>query len=103
MEPTDLTIKILQEIRDNTARGFSELREEMRRTNDRLEQFQIQTSERFDMVDERFVIVETALRDMAEQLVIHSRGIRTLIETREKTEDRLERLDARVTALELSE
>ncbi len=58
MEPTDLTVKILQEIR-----------EEIRGTNSRMDKLGA------DM-DARFEVIETTLRDLAGQMVILARGIK---------------------------
>ena len=104
MEPSDLTVRILQEIRDEV-RG---LRGEMTQRFDAQtasmnERFDAQTAsmnERFDAQAARFEVIETALRDFAEQLVVLARGVKTLIEKRPQTEDRLEDLERRVAQLE---
>ena len=89
VEPTDLTVRILQEIRDDV-RG---LREEQRGTRDELRAFQ-------QSVNLRFEAVETALRDMAEQLVMLARGIKTALEIRGDSDRRFNELERRMKALE---
>jgi phage shock protein A len=93
MEPSDLTVRILQEIRDEV-RG---LRGEM---NKRFDAQTASMNERFDAQTARFEVIETALRDFAEQLVVLARGVKALIEQRPRTEDRLEDLERRVAQLE---
>jgi hypothetical protein len=66
MEPTDLTIRILQEIRDEQRATRTELKAEIREVNDRLGTM----NQGFNA---RFEVVETTLRDMAEQLVMLAR------------------------------
>jgi hypothetical protein len=39
-------------------------------------------NERFEAVNARFEVVETVLRDMSEQMVMQSRGIKAAIEAR---------------------
>lgn len=100
MEPGDLTVRILQEIREDI-RGLREesrqsreegredihgLREEMRQSRD-------ETAARFE-------VIETTLRDLAEQLVMLGRGIKVAIEQRATVESRIDDLERRVGALE---
>jgi DNA topoisomerase VI subunit B len=74
MEPTDLTIQILKEIRDDAWKHAGEV-------NQRFEKM----DQRFEQQDQRFEAIETALRDMAEQLVMLARGIKTaLVENLER-------------------
>jgi hypothetical protein len=89
MEPTDLTIQILKEIRDDARKHAGEV-------NQRFEKM----DQRFEQQDQRFEAIETALRDMAEQLVMLARGIKTALESRADTDRRLESLEHRVENLE---
>lgn len=89
MEPTDLTVRILQEIRDDV-RG---LREEQRSTRDEQRSFQQSANTRFEAI-------ETALRDMAEQLVMLARGVKTALEVRGDADRRFDELERRLKALE---
>jgi hypothetical protein len=82
VEPTDLTVRILQEIRDDV-RG---LRDEQRATR--------------EAADARFETIETALRDMAQQLVILGRGIKVALERRSSTDERLDDYERRLAEVE---
>ena len=64
MEPTDITVKLLQEIRDG-----------VRQTNYRIGNMNTQFGQRFE-------VLETTLRDLAEQMVLLARGVKTAIEVR---------------------
>ena len=66
MEQDNLTIRILQEIRD-----------EVRRASDKSEQSFAKMDERFAKMDQRFEVIETTLKDLAEQMV---RGVREAID-----------------------
>jgi hypothetical protein len=57
MDPNDLTIRILQEIRDGQTAFRSDV-------NARFEQ----VDKRFEQMDKRFEVVETTLRDLAGQM-----------------------------------
>ena len=89
MEPTDLTVRILQDIREEL-RGIR-ADQEQDREEDR--QYRKQAAERFTLVD-------TSLRDMAEQLVMLARGIKSLLEARSSYGGRIEKLEERVARLE---
>ncbi|MBI4819439.1 MAG: hypothetical protein HY791_24420 [Deltaproteobacteria bacterium] len=89
METTDLTIRILQEIRD-----------EARKTNQRLESLEEKVDRRFAEGDARLHAVETTLRDLAEQMVMLARGIKVLIESKGSSGYRVDELEKRVSELE---
>ena len=82
METDNHTIRLLQEIRD-----------EVRRSSDRSEV-------RFEKMDQRFEVIETTLRDLAQQMVMLARGIKTALETRGAVDSRLESVESRLDALE---
>ena len=82
MKPTDLTVRILQDIREE----IHGLREEQR-------EFREESFARFEAI-------ESTLRDLAEQLVMLARGVKVAIEQRGKTDDRIRKLERRVTTLE---
>lgn len=63
MEPTDLTVRLLQEIRDDA-------RENAKRSDERAARLEETMLDRFEQVDSRFEVLETSLRDMAQQLVM---------------------------------
>ena len=73
VEPTDLTIKILQEIRDDNRALRSDLNAGFDRIDRRFEVI----DRRFEVMDQRFLVIETSLRDLAEQLVMLARGVTT--------------------------
>ncbi|MBI2376321.1 MAG: hypothetical protein HYV07_20165 [Deltaproteobacteria bacterium] len=96
MDSTDLTVRILQEIRD-----------EVKGTNQRLDsmeaRFEVRfqaIDSRFEVMDTRFVAIETTLRDLAEQMVMLARGVKVAIEGRNQNDSRIEDLERRVVALE---
>ena len=93
MEPTDLTVRILQEIRDE----IRDLRTDQRSLGDRLDtRMEAQAAESRTS----FEAIETAIRDMAEQLVMLARGIRTALDARGRNEDRIDDHERRLQALE---
>lgn len=72
MEPTNLTVKFLQELRDgqkSQTEELHELRNEMREGRDR--------------ADQRFGIIETSLRDLAEQMVMMTRAVKVALDSRD--------------------
>lgn len=89
MEPTDVTVSILRDIREEI-RG---LREEQRGFREELGQFREVTLARFE-------VIETTLRDLAEQLVLLARAVKVAIESRDKAEQRFEAIEARLASLE---
>lgn len=96
MEPTDLTIRILQEIRD-------EIRTQGDRTDKRFEQMDRrfeQMDKRFEQMDTRFEVLETTLRDLAEQMVMLARGVKSALEVRANVEKRLDDYEQRLADIE---
>ncbi len=89
MESTDLTIRVLQDIRDEI-RG---LRTEQRQFREEQKTFSRDVATRFE-------VVEGALKDLAEQLVMLARGVKVAVEQRPRTEERLADLESRVGELE---
>ncbi|MBL8914868.1 MAG: hypothetical protein JNM17_29455 [Archangium sp.] len=63
MEPENRTVKLLQEIRDDA-------RSSARETREQLEKFSREHREQFERMDQRFEVIETSLRDLAQQLVM---------------------------------
>ena len=51
-------------------------------------------------MDQRFEVIETTLRDLAQQMVMLARGIKTALETRSAVDSRLESVESRLDALE---
>ncbi len=89
MEPTDLTVRVLQDIREEI-RGLrgdqQEFREEQRAFS--------------ELAMARFEVIETTLRDLAEQLVMLGRGVKVAIQDRVNTSDRLDQHERRIGELE---
>lgn len=89
MEPDHLTIRLLQEIRD-----------EVRRSSDRADARFEKMDERFEKSDQRMEVIETTLRDLAEQMVMLARGVKSALEHRSGVEARLDSAERRLDALE---
>lgn len=75
MSENDLTIKILQGIRED-------LQQSNRDSNARLDALAAEQAASRAESNQRFEVIETALRDVAEQLVMLSRGVKAAIEVR---------------------
>ena len=85
---------------DVTTRILTEIRDEVRAMRADHAAFREQIDARFARVDERFEVIETALRDLAQQLVILGRGVKEAIEERGRTRERLDDHERRLGALE---
>ncbi|MDX2011179.1 MAG: hypothetical protein SFW67_13350 [Myxococcaceae bacterium] len=96
MEPTDLTIRILQEIRDEQ-RG---MREEQKGIREDLLALRTQLTEQAARSDARFEVIETTLRDLAEQMVMLARGVKAAIEVRSNLERRIDDHERRLSDVE---
>jgi septal ring factor EnvC (AmiA/AmiB activator) len=82
MEPENHTVRLLQEIRD-----------EVRHSSEKSEL-------RFEKMDQRAEVVETTLRDLAQQMVMLARGIKTALEHRSSVDNRLDDAERRLNELE---
>jgi chromosome segregation ATPase len=103
MEPENLTIRLLQEIRDEVRRSSdkTEVRfEKMDQRFEKMDQRFEKMDQRFEKVDQRFEIIETTLRDLAHQMVLLARGIKTALESRPEVDGRLTEVERRVSELE---
>jgi phage shock protein A len=89
VEPTDLTVAILKEIREDI-RG---LRDDNRALRADFQLFAEQSAARFEAI-------ETTLRDLAQQMVMLARGVKSALEHRGASESRIDDLEARVRELE---
>ncbi|MBL8922179.1 MAG: hypothetical protein JNJ54_25240 [Myxococcaceae bacterium] len=96
MTNSDLTIQILQGIRSDLQQASRDSAARFEAINDRFEAM----NERFEAMNERFEVIETSLRDMAEQFVMQSRAIKAAIEVRANVEKRLDEHEARLSRLE---
>lgn len=74
-------------------RSIGELRGELRTIGE-------QNERRWEQAEKRFEAIETALRDMSEQLVLHSRALNTLLSRRPDDEQWRESVERRLQALE---
>lgn len=89
METTDLTVRLLQELRDGQKAQTAEMRgarEEAREERAR--------------ADQRFEVIETSLRDLAEQMVMMTRAVKVALDSRVSNETRLDDHEKRLRALE---
>jgi hypothetical protein len=93
VEPADLTVKILQDIRQEIAELRRESSEQNAALRADLHSFESITVARFE-------VIETTLRDLAQQLVILGRGVKVAIDDRHGTAGRFDALEQRVTELE---
>ena len=96
MSTSNLTVSVLQEIRDEV-RG---LRADQQATRTELTALRSDFHDAARRADERVEVIETSLRDMAQQLVLLARGIKVAIEAKGTAEERLDVLEERVAALE---
>ena len=55
---------------------------------------------RFEAADARFEAIETALRDMAQQLVVLGRGIKVALEHRANIDSQVEDHERRIASIE---
>ncbi len=100
MTDSDLTIKILQGIRDDLARSNRDTNErlDVMRAENQATRAENEAARRES--SQRFEVIESALRDVAEQLVMLSRGVKVAIEVRAGVERRIEDHERRLTELE---
>lgn len=91
MEPTDLTVKLLQELRNGQREQTAEIHE-----------LRGELHTQGERNDVRFVAIETTLRDLAQQMVMVGRALKVAVEARAHTENRLEDHEKRLQALETS-
>jgi chromosome segregation ATPase len=103
MEPDNLTIRLLQEIRDEVRRSsdradarFAKMDERLAKMDERFARM----GERFERNDQRLEVIETTLRDLAEQMVLLARGVKSALEHRGSVEARLDAAERRLDALE---
>lgn len=86
---SDLTVKVLEQIR-----------EEIRGVHGEVRGLRDDHRELVGQMNARFQVVETTLRDLAEQLVMLARGVKAAIEQRAGTDKRLDDHEARLSELE---
>jgi hypothetical protein len=93
VEPENLTVRILQGIRED-------LNEKLGAVSDKLDRFHEDQQQFNRTALERFEVIETQMRDLAEQLVVLGRGIKIPIEGRSRHEGRIDDLERRHPPLE---
>ncbi len=103
MTDNDLTIKILQGIREDLQQSSRENAARFEQVDARFEQLTTTMNERFEHVNQRFEVVEGVLREMSEQMVMQSRGIKVAIEARTNIEKRVDDHERRIAELEQRE
>jgi predicted nucleic acid-binding Zn-ribbon protein len=96
VEPSDLRVRVLEDIREEI-RG---MRKDLDGHSARMEEFRRDMDGFRRESSARFEVIETALRDVAEQLVMLARGIKAALDARSKSDDRLDDLERRVSELE---
>ena len=96
MEPENLTVRLLQEIRDEVRRSSDKSEVRFEKMDQRFEKM----DQRFEKMDQRFEVIETSLRDLAQQMVMLARGIKTALEHRTNVDGRLEDAERRLADLE---
>jgi chromosome segregation ATPase len=100
MGKDDLSVRILSDIREDM-RGLrqeigglhEQVRQEIGGLRDEMRQAREEANTRFE-------VIETTLRDLAEQLVMLSRGIKVAIEARADNQTRLDDHERRINDLE---
>ena len=104
VQPGDLTLKILQEMRDELRSSNGRLDAMAREQSQRFEAMAREQSQRFEAMArehaERFEVIETALRDLAQQLVIIGRAVKVAMDDRRASTEQWHDLERRVTDLE---
>lgn len=100
MTDNDLTIKILQGIREDLQQSSRDNAARFDQVNERIEQANQRFEQRFEQVNQRFEVIEGVLREMSEQMVMQSRGIKAAIEIRANLEQRVDDHERRLAELE---
>lgn len=99
MDPADLTIRVLQEIRDEVR----EVKVEARKTNERLDQTNErldQTNQRLDRIERRQTESETRLASDLVAVTGAVNQVRDLLATRPELRDRVDDHERRIASLE---
>lgn len=103
-EPTDITVEILRQIRDEIVCTRTELRDEIASTRTELSteiaSTRAELSARIDQTNTRLTAVETTLLDLAEQQRFVVRHLGALTARDRKLEDDVDELRGRVEAIE---
>lgn len=103
MTDSELTVQLLRDIRDQlvgTNRRIDDTNKRLDDTNKSLDDGFRAVNDRIDLTNDRLAIVETTVRDCAQQLVMLGRDVKNANERHERA---IDDLDARVTRLENEE
>lgn len=100
VEPTDLTVRILQDIREDIHGVRQELRDEIRGVREEIRGLREEMNARFEAQNKRFEVIETAIRDVLDSLAMLARGVKAAIEVREVFGARIEDHERRIGELE---
>ena len=100
MEPENHTIRILQEIRDEVRRSSDKSEVRFQTMEEKMDQRFEKMDQRFEKMDQRFEVIEVTLKDLASQMVMLARGIKTALEHRGPVDSRLEDAERRLNELE---
>lgn len=100
METNDLTIRILQEMRDEQRTTNRRLEGLSSQFNQRFEELNSQFNQRFEVFSQRFEVLETVLRDLAQQMVMLARGVKVAIDARAESTEKIEDHERRIAELE---
>ncbi len=99
-DPTDLTLLVLREIRDELRTTRDELKSELASTRETLRVEIHGVADRVDVTNERVSTVETTLRDLAEQQRFVVRHLSALTSRDRTLETEVDVLRGRVDAIE---
>ena len=99
MEPENITVRVLKEIRDEV-RGVREEVAGVREEQVRMREEQVRMREELTNVGARITVVEGAVVDIADQLRFIGKSIGVSRVARRKHETRISNLERRVSALE---
>jgi chromosome segregation ATPase len=100
VQPTDLTIQILREIRDEQRATRIELKSEIGSVRGELGSVRSELAAMNSNFSQRFEVIETTLRDLAEQMVMMGRGLKTALASRTAFERRIEDHERRLVQIE---
>lgn len=100
MEPTDLTVTILRELRDGQKALREEMRSDQQGLRSEMRELREELREGREQADRRFEAIETTLRDLAQQMVMLGRAVKVSLDSRASNENRLDDHERRLRALE---
>ena len=96
MEPENLTLRILGEMREEMRAMRAELGGEIRGLKEDIREIR----DHLGVVDERLSVIEDTMVDLASQVHILGRGTRVTLDAKKRHEALIADIDRRVTAIE---